>query len=136
MPPKPPGRCTMSAAAAAREPEPGDRLSPSQAKTFLHCSAKWAFKHILRLPDWKTGALLQGAAVHAAIAENFRQKLETHQDLPFAGVVAVYRDAWRTLREETEFRDDEIPSELEREGEALIRAIEPDATSVAVAWAP
>jgi plasmid replication initiation protein len=50
---------------------------------------------------------------------NFEQKIETHEDLPAAGVVAVYRQAWADSSVETEFRDDENPKELKELGEAL-----------------
>jgi len=130
----------MSAARYAREYAPGDCLSPSQAKLFLSCSAKWAFQYLLNLASPKTGALLQGSAVHEAIAENFRQKIETHQDLPAAGVSAVYSEAWAALREETEFRDDEDEGQLKAEGEQLARlyideaapSIEPTAVELPV----
>jgi hypothetical protein len=74
---------------------------------------------VLKLPDPKTGALLQGSCVHAALAGNYRQKIETKEDLPAAGVKAIFADAWGTLLKETEFRDDEEPDTLKAEGEAL-----------------
>ena len=100
-------------------PAPGDLLSPSGTSQFLGCGFKWFCKHVLRLPDPKTAALLQGSCVHAALAENYRQKIETKEDLPAAGVKAIYADAWGTLLKETEFRDDEEPDTLKAEGEAL-----------------
>jgi hypothetical protein len=100
-------------------PSPGDVLSPSGASQFLGCGFKWFCKHVLKLPDPKTGALLQGSCVHAALAENYRQKLETQCDLPAAGVKAIYADTWGTQAKETEFRDDEEPDTLKAEGEVL-----------------
>ena len=58
--------------------------------------------------------------VHAALAQNFSQKLDTYEDLPVPGVRAIFRDSWATEREQTEFRDDEDPSELAACGEALV----------------
>ena len=110
----------MTAHAYATEYEPGSVLSPSQAKMFLGCSAKWAFKYYLRLPDPKTGALLQGSALHDVAEENHRNKLETRQDLPVTGAVALFRDRWGELKQETEFREDEDESELKAEGEQLV----------------
>ena len=100
-------------------PAPGDVLSPSGASQFLGCGFKWFCKHVRKLPDPKTGALLQGSCVHAALAENYRQKLETQCDLPAAGVKAIYADTWGTQVKETEFRDDEGPDTLKAEGEVL-----------------
>src|ERR1039458_9638405 len=74
--------------------EPGDVLSPSGASGYLNCGFKWYGRHILKLPHPPTGALPMGSAVHAAINVNFEQKIETKQDLPAAGVKAVYDEAW------------------------------------------
>jgi len=119
----------MSGAATGydREYVPGEQLSPSQARSFLNCSARWAFKYYLSLPDPKSGAQLQGTAVHEAAAENFRQKLETREDLPAAGALAIFRDAWAAHRPEVDFRDDEDESELKAEGEQLTRQYLEDA---------
>lgn len=53
---------------------PGDVLSPSSHNQYRRCAAQWRFRHIDRLPDPPSGSLVQGSAVHSAIAENFRQK--------------------------------------------------------------
>jgi hypothetical protein len=118
---------------AALQPEyrPGDVLSPSSCNQCRRCPAQWKFRHIDHLPDPPTGALTQGSAIHAALGENSRQKIETKQDLSPAGVKAIYREAWDLLvkgeypdpfgrpKLPTEFRDDEDPGQLKLEGEAL-----------------
>jgi len=110
---------------------PGDVLSPSAATTYTNCGAKYLFGRVLKMPDPPTGALTMGNAVHAAIGENFRQKIETKRDLPAPGVQAIYLDAWENLVAgtqpnrggrpslPTEFRDDEMPADLKAEGLAL-----------------
>jgi len=95
-------------------------LSPSQIRCFMDCQMRWWFKYKLKLSDPPTGKLALGKAVHAAITENFAQKLETREDLPLAGVRALYRQAWMAESKETEFRDDENPSELAACGEGLV----------------
>jgi hypothetical protein len=109
---------------------PGDVLSPSVANTYTACGAKYFFGRILRLPDPPTGALVMGNAVHTAIGENFAQKIETKEDLPPAGVQAIYLDAWDKHAAGTapnrgrpslpaEFREDEKQAELRDQGLAL-----------------
>jgi putative RecB family exonuclease len=110
---------------------PGDSLSPTSGTQYRRCPAQWRFRHIEKLPDPPTGALTQGSAVHAAIGENFRQKIETKEDLPVAGVQALFREAWALLvkgefpgpfgtpKAVPEFADDEDPEQLKAEGEAL-----------------
>jgi hypothetical protein len=61
-----------------------------------------------------------GRAVHTALAENFAQKIESYEDLPIAGVLALFRQAWAFEREQAEFRDDEDPAELASCGEILV----------------
>lgn len=99
----------------------GDVLSPSQIRTYLDCSARWWFKHGLLLPEPKTGSLALGLAVHGALEVNFRQKLETGQDLETAAAITLFQDCWREQQGETEFRDDEDPHALGRVGEQMIR---------------
>jgi hypothetical protein len=81
---------------------------------------RWWFKYALKYADPPTGKMAFGRAVHAALTQNFAQKVETQEDLPLTGVVALFRDAWAREREQTEFRDDEDPAELGVCGGALV----------------
>jgi CRISPR/Cas system-associated exonuclease Cas4 (RecB family) len=87
----------------------------------MDCQVRWWFKYGRRYPDPATGNLALGRAVHAALAQNFEQKMQSYEDLPILGVIALFRQAWAAEREETEFRDDQDPLELARCGETLIR---------------
>jgi hypothetical protein len=95
-------------------------LSPSQVRTFLDCPVRWDFKYRHRLPDPQTSNLALGKAVHAALGENFRQKIETREDLPVTGVMALFRQAWSEQRGETEFAESEDADEIGKCGEALV----------------
>jgi CRISPR/Cas system-associated exonuclease Cas4 (RecB family) len=97
-----------------------DVLSASQVRCFMDCQARWWFKYRLRYQDPATGKLALGRAVHVALARNFEQKIDTYEDLPTPGVIAIFREAWAEEREQTEFRDDEDPSELAACGEILV----------------
>jgi len=111
--------------------QPGDVLSPSSGNQYLGCSAKYFFRKIRRLPDPPTGALCLGAAVHHAVGANFAEKVESKQNLPTEGVVALYRQAWELKiagkldpyesELPAEFRDDEDPDQLKKTGEVLVR---------------
>src|SRR5258708_35509500 len=101
-------------------PDLAEILSPSQVRSFMDCQARWWFKYGLHQPDPATGSMAFGRAVHAALMQNFAQKLETYEDLPIGGVLALFREAWAHECEHTEFRDDEDPAQLGREGEALV----------------
>ena len=71
-------------------------------------------------PDPPNGNLALGRAVHWALTQNFAQKIETYEDLPLSGVLALFREAWALERDQAEFRDDEDPSQLAFAGEALV----------------
>lgn len=98
-------------------------LSPSVVNTFNECEAKWYYRKVLRLPEVRTGALVLGSAFHEAIAENFRQKLETFEDLPYAGVRPVFLESLAKQFDEGDVRLDpeETVEELIDCGSALVR---------------
>lgn len=98
----------------------GEVLSPSQVRTFLDCSARWWFKYGLGSPEPKTSSQALGTAIHRALEVNFREKLETKEDLSPAGVVLIFREAWRQQAEQIEFREDEDRQELCAMGERMV----------------
>jgi RecB family exonuclease len=95
-------------------------LSPTQVRCFMDCHARWWFKYKLKQPDPPNGNLALGRAVHWALTQNFAQKIETYEDLPLSGVLALFREAWALECDQAEFRDDEDPSQLAFAGEALV----------------
>jgi RecB family exonuclease len=88
-------------------------LSPSQAKTFVACPAKWYFRYVERLPEYVTGALAVGRAVHRALEGNFRQKLSSRRDLTAADLMAVFEGAAAEEFGQADLRDEEDPGEPE-----------------------
>jgi len=56
---------------------------------------------------FKFGLMALGRSVHAALGENFAQKVDTREDLLSEGVVVLFREAWTNEIEQTEFRDEE-----------------------------
>jgi hypothetical protein len=95
-------------------------LSPSQVRTFLDCQTRWWFKYGLQLQEPKNSSLALGLAVHRALEVNFREKLETHEDLDTAGVVMIFRDAWMEQVGQTQFSSDESQQDIRRVGERLV----------------
>jgi RecB family exonuclease len=98
----------------------GELLSPSQVKTFLNCPAKWYFHYMVGLQEPKNGSLALGTAFHAALSQNFRQKIESRCDLPLDDMRTVFQKEWNAAAAEAEFRDDEDRQELAAVGEALV----------------
>ncbi len=86
----------------------------------MDCQIRWWFKYGLKVPDAPTGNMALGRAVHSALCENFAQKVDTREDLPTPGVVALFREAWVNECEQTEFLDEENTQELAATGESLV----------------
>jgi len=95
-------------------------LSPSQVRCFFDCPARWWFKYGLQLPERKNSSLALGLAVHQALEVNFREKIETHEDLETTGVVIVFREAWMEQVPQTDFTSDESQGDLRRLGERMV----------------
>jgi len=95
-------------------------LSPSQVRCFFDCPARWWFKYGLQLPEQKNSSLALGLAVHQALEVNFREKIDTHEDLETTGVLCVFREAWMEQVPETVFAPDESQGDLRRQGERLV----------------
>ncbi len=96
-----------------------DVLSPSRVNTYLSCGAKFWYRYGLQLPDTQGSSLAVGKSLHSAMRENFAQKIETKEDLPREGVLAIYHDAWAEEEARTEFDPAEDRAELKAMGAAL-----------------
>lgn len=108
------------------KPTPGGseippRLSPSSLNAFTQCQAKWYARKVLRLPETRGGALGLGTAVHAALIENFRQKIETREDLDTDGVRALFIGAFTEQLDEIKLQPDESADDLKEAGEVMVR---------------
>jgi CRISPR/Cas system-associated exonuclease Cas4 (RecB family) len=100
--------------------EPAPVLSPSQVRCFFACPARRWFKYGLHLPERKNSSLALGLAVHQALEVNFREKIETQEDLETTGVLMGFREAWMEQVPEMVFTSDESQGDLRRQGERLV----------------
>jgi RecB family exonuclease len=95
-------------------------LSPSQVRTLMDCSARWRYQYVLRLPRRDNANLALGTAVHTALTYNYRQKIDTRQDLDSAAVIEQFDRAWTAAADTTEWKDEDNPKQLAFTGQALI----------------
>jgi CRISPR/Cas system-associated exonuclease Cas4 (RecB family) len=115
----------------------GEVLSPSQASTYLGCSAKWWFRYGLGLPDPAGGGAVRGKAVHSIVAYYLEAK-RAGVRLDLAEMKPAWDWAWDEAAEGAEFAAFEDIDALKRSGEALAAkyiaeaapAIEPAAVEV------
>lgn len=101
--------------------DPTALLSPSSLNTFVECECKWFYRKVLELPETSSAAQALGKAVHTAIGENYRQKIDTKRDLPTEGVTALFRDALREQLNGVVFDPKESANDLAAIGEVITR---------------
>ncbi len=106
--------------ALSAKTEPAPVLSPSQVRCFFACPARRWFKYGLHLPERKNSSLALGLAVQQALEVNFREKIETQEDLETTGVLMGFREAWMEQVPEMVFTSDESQGDLRRQGERLV----------------
>jgi CRISPR/Cas system-associated exonuclease Cas4 (RecB family) len=101
--------------------DPTQILSPSSLNTFLDCEARWFYRKVLGLPETRGAAAGLGSAVHAAIAANYRQKIDSRRDLHTEGVLAVFRDAWKQELDTCTLDKSDDVADLANTGEVITR---------------
>jgi hypothetical protein len=73
------------------------RASFSKVNAFSFCAKKYEYRYVQDAPAPQKPELAFGVALHAALEENFRRKLETRQDLPIEAVTAVFREQLESM---------------------------------------
>lgn len=71
--------------ATATETKP--HVSPTQVTMFERCQEQWRRRYVLSEIVPPGIALIVGGAFHVGAETNFRQKIETHQDLPASEII-------------------------------------------------
>ena len=71
---------------------PIDHWSPSSLDMLRRCPYQWQQRYIHGRKERPAEAPVMGTAVHLGIERNFAQKIETHEDLPIAGLLEWYSD--------------------------------------------
>lgn len=97
---------------------PGEVLSPSQAATFLGCSAKYRFKYLLGIPDPVSGGGVRGKAVHRAVEYYMRAKM-AGLTLDTEAVTGEWDQIWEAASQDAEFKDKENVETLKASAAAL-----------------
>ena len=89
-------------------------LSVTQLRMYLRCPLQYYFRYICGLKIPPTGDITLGRTVHAALEENYRQKVETHRDLPLDQVYDILSERWDEEAQLTLSEEDEKPGRLPR----------------------
>jgi len=67
------------------------KASFSRLGAFSFCAKKYEYRYVLDFPATARPELAFGTALHGALEENFRQKIESRKDLPVESVTAAFR---------------------------------------------
>jgi PD-(D/E)XK nuclease superfamily protein len=81
-----------------------DHWSPSSLAMLQRCPRAWQQRYVHGRKERPAEAPVIGSAVHTAIEQNFRQKIESHEDLPPIDLLDSYQEEIfpRTILEEQE----------------------------------
>ena len=95
-------------------------LSVTQLKMYLRCPLQYYFRYVCGLKVPPTGGMTLGRTVHSALEKNYRQKIETHEDLPLEQVHDFFGDRWDQEAQLTLFQGGEEPGQLKDQGIRLL----------------
>jgi RecB family exonuclease len=114
---------------------PGEILSPSQASTFLGCSAKYRYKYLLGIPDPAAGGAVRGRAVHKAIEYYMWAKI-SGVVLDAGNLIYDWDTIWDEVSTDAEFAAGENVESLKESAHTLaskyLREAGPEIRPVAV----
>ena len=96
-----------------------DHISATQINMFLRCPAAYAFRYMEGLIIPPKSALTRGRSVHKAQEVNYRQKIESHLDLPLADIKDAASTEFDLAAQDTEWHPDEKPGQVKDEAITL-----------------
>ena len=82
-----------------------NHISASRVNTYNRCGMQYYFRYVERLIKPPSAALTLGASFHETTATNYRQKIETHADLPLPDVLEVFAAEMDQRIPETDWQD-------------------------------
>lgn len=101
------------------EPEK-PHISPSQINLILDCSAKYMFRYIFGIRPPSRSFAARGKAVHRGLEYNYRQKIETHEDLPLSEVQEAASDAFDSMLAYVQWDEEEDPGQFKDQTIGLV----------------
>lgn len=103
-------------------------LSVTQLRMYLGCPLQYYFRYVCGLKMPPTGSFTLGRTVHSTLEENYRQKIQSHEDLPLQQIHEMFSQRWDEEAQLTLFEEGEKPGQLKDEG---IRLLDPYHRNVA-----
>lgn len=94
---------------------PKAHISPTQLNMYLRCPAQYYFRYIEGMILPPKSALTKGKAVHKGQEVNYKQKIETQEDMKLSDIQEVVAAEFESLAPETEWEKEEDPGKVKDE---------------------
>jgi putative RecB family exonuclease len=99
----------------------GKHLSVTQLKMYLRCPLQYKFRYIDELKIPPSSEITLGKSIHTTLEENYKQKINTRQNLSLEYITDVFSDIWERSIKDTFFSEDEKPGKIKDEGIKLVK---------------
>ena len=91
---------------------PTDHISASQINTYLRCPAQYYYRYVRGMKIPPSSALTRGKCVHAGAEFNYRQKIESHKDIPVNEVTEYVASEFEAQADDTAGAKGEEPGKI------------------------
>jgi len=88
---------------------------------YLRCPLQYYFRYVCDMKVPPTGNLTLGRTVHSTLEDNYRQKIQTHEDLSLSDMTDRFSDHWEREAQLTLFGEDQKPGTLKDQGIQLLQ---------------
>ncbi len=95
-------------------------LSPNQLNMYMRCSAQWMFRYVEGIKIRPGISLLFGNCFDEVSNTNFRQKMETFEDLPVDDLKDCFVTEWDGNKDRYQIEEDDKPEEKREQGILLV----------------
>lgn len=97
-----------------------NHVSVTQIKMYLRCPLQYKYRYVDGLKIPPVSAMTLGKSIHSVLEINYKQKIESNQDLPTGKMLDLFSDCWEKEVKETVFEEDEKPGIVKDDGVKLI----------------
>jgi CRISPR/Cas system-associated exonuclease Cas4 (RecB family) len=98
-----------------------DHISVTQMRMFLRCPLQYYYRYIRGMKIPPNGDLTLGKTIHSTLENNYRQKINSREDLPLDAWTDYFSDEWEKGEKMTEFKSDEKPGDFKDDGYKIIK---------------
>lgn len=98
-----------------------EKISPSRIRTFMRCPMQFRYSYVEGLKIPPPSALTVGSSFHSGMGHNYKQKIQTHKDLPLDDVLDVYSTEFDERSHITRWHKNEDKGKVKDAGAGAVR---------------